>query len=210
MNQAQTPYNLYKQPWFYKELPFLGVVFSTIVAADAWTKHWATKTFLQWSNPLDVHIYQSNHKNIFAWGQENLVTHSPFFSLDYTYVRNTGSAWGMFSSLPLGVTNVVYPILGFLVAMFLLYSMKETTKNQWGIRLGFTCILAGAFGNLLGRLTHSFVVDFLWPQWEIWGWRYSFPVFNVADAFVDVGIVIFFIANIKQGQIQQDKTDLTQ
>ena len=54
-------------------------------------------------------------------------------------------------------------------------------------RLALALILGGALGNLVDRLTTGEVVDFIDIGWGRWHW----PVFNVADSAVSIGVVLF-------------------
>jgi hypothetical protein len=56
-----------------------------------------------------------------------------------------------------------------------------------GRRVALALILGGALGNLVDRLTTGLVVDFIDIGWGRWHW----PVFNVADSAVSIGVVLF-------------------
>ena len=61
--------------------------------------------------------------------------------------------------------------------------------GQWLARLGLSCILGGAAGNLIDRLTAGYVIDFFdfyWRGWHFWA-------FNVADAAITVGVGLMIL-----------------
>lgn len=103
-----------------------------------------------------------------------------FFSI--MYVQNKGAAWSMLE----GKINFFY-----IVAIFALIVMLGFYKHQQNktIRLSLVLMMSGTVGNLIDRIAFKHVVDFL--SFNIFG--YDFPVFNVADIMLVVGVIIIFI-----------------
>lgn len=94
-----------------------------------------------------------------------------------TYVTNTGVAFGLFpggSDLFIGVAILV--VIGVLA-----YSI-HLPQGQWVTQLTMGLILGGTTGNLLDRLVHGHVIDFI--DFRVW------PVFNVADSAIVVAMAI--------------------
>lgn len=109
--------------------------------------------------------------------------------LDFTYVRNTGVAFGVLNQSSLPYKGAITTLLG-LVALggIALYARQLRAHEKWA-RIGLTLILGGAFGNLIDRVRLGFVVDFVdvyWRDWHFWA-------FNVADAAISVGAVFVFV-----------------
>lgn len=99
-----------------------------------------------------------------------------FFHL--TRVNNTGAAFGIFrDSGGLLVATSVFCI-GLLCVMILRRQSSLTS-------VATSLILGGALGNLYDRLLYGYVVDFL--DFRVW------PVFNVADSAISVGIFLIFL-----------------
>lgn len=98
-------------------------------------------------------------------------------------VHNQGAAWGMFSG-----NQVFLIIITFLFIAVLCWLMiaEKTTNPLFHIALGL--VFAGCFGNLVDRLALGYVRDFL--HFEFWE---TFPVFNIADICLCVGVVLFAI-----------------
>ena len=115
----------------------------------------------------------------------------PFLALDYE--RNTGAAFSLLASAP-PVARLVLFVGVTLGAMGLLVSSLRRTPvdRPWTIgALGG--ILGGAAGNLICRLRYGEVVDFLLLHWRAFRW----PVFNVADSAISVGVVILVLASLR-------------
>jgi signal peptidase II len=135
-----------------------GVAFASVLL-DQWTKHWATD-HLAFREPVNV--------------IGELVR--------FTYTRNSGIAFGMFAgkSFPFYIFSVVAAL-----AVFWLWSRHPRLPwpRQWSLAL----ILGGAIGNLIDRVRHGEVVDFILLSWR----GHEFPVFNVADMCVTCGVILF-------------------
>ena len=99
------------------------------------------------------------------------------FSLNL--VKNTGAAWGLFSQYPHLLAYIRIAIVVFLIQRI------AATKMTFLKKASFTCICAGATGNLIDHFKYGFVVD----MFHFSFWKYDFPVFNVADAFIFIGVV---------------------
>jgi signal peptidase II len=115
------------------------------------------------------------------------------FSL--TYVRNTGAAFGIFAGsheafrLPFLILISVIAI-GFIFAM-----LKRLREQEIGLTTALAFILGGAIGNLIDRVLHGEVIDFLDFYWS----NYHWPAFNLADSFITVGVAItlYFLMRAK-------------
>lgn len=96
-----------------------------------------------------------------------------------TYVKNEGAGFSMLSGMGMSFFVVVT-----LVALVALCWWLNKAKNVYQ-RLGLFLVISGALGNLIDRLFLGYVRDFIGVY--LFGW--PFPIFNVADIFVSVGIV---------------------
>ena len=100
------------------------------------------------------------------------------------YIQNTGSAWGMFSGKTLILTIVSLLLMGGLV--YVLWNLSSDRYYRL-LRLFISMIMGGAIGNMIDRIRLGYVVDFLYFK------LINFPVFNVADIFVTVPIILVII-----------------
>ncbi len=111
----------------------------------------------------------------------------PFVIIDgvfeLNYLENRGMAFGMLQN-----KQILFFILGIVIlaALVFYYIRVPNTKRMKPIRGVMIVIAAGAIGNMIDRLLLGYVVDFFYFK------LINFPIFNVADIYVVVGI--FFIA----------------
>ncbi len=104
-----------------------------------------------------------------------------FFHL--TYVANDGMAFGI--NFPAGI--YVFTFVSFVASIGLAWYLWHVRKATLLLRISLAFILAGAVGNLIDRVLFQEVVDFL--DFMIAG--HHWPVFNVADSSVTVGMFFF-------------------
>lgn len=108
-----------------------------------------------------------------------------FFYL--TKVYNTGVSFSMLSGKKILI--IIINIIALVFLYFYLRKFKNNKRNTWA----FSLIYGGLFGNLLDRLIHGYVIDFL--DFNIFG--YNYPVFNLADSFIVIGIFLLIYAIYK-------------
>ncbi|WP_084703094.1 signal peptidase II [Anoxybacillus ayderensis] len=98
--------------------------------------------------------------------------------------RNRGAAWGMLQ----GQFWLFYLITIVVVIGIIVYIQRlKPTERLFGVALGL--MLGGAIGNFIDRVFRKEVVDFV----HTYIFDYSFPIFNVADAALTVGVALLFI-----------------
>ena len=103
-----------------------------------------------------------------------------FFSL--FYIQNEGAAWGIFQGKMVFFYLVTLIVVGYLVYMF----QQEKNKTKL-VGISFALILSGAIGNFIDRLLNGYVVDMFRLDFI------NFPIFNVADVCLTVGVVLILI-----------------
>ena len=101
-----------------------------------------------------------------------------------THVRNTGVAWSMFSS------NAIFVLIvsAFIIIGIVCYMHQNEPKKN-GEKIAYSMILGGALGNFINRLFLGYVVDFI--EVKIFG--YDYPIFNLADTFIVIGVILLMI-----------------
>ena len=123
-----------------------------------------------------------------------------FFNL--SYATNSGGAFGLFDGGPEWIRIVLF-LLVPLFCFVLLFIMLNEAKNVFQV-LALSFILGGALGNYIDRLRLGYVVDFLHLYIKNWSW----PVFNLADSFIVVGVAIlsfFYLKEHRELKKIQDK-----
>jgi signal peptidase II len=103
----------------------------------------------------------------------------------WTYVQNTHGAFGLFGSQPvllIGLALVVLAVFAF--------AFRDAVRSSLLVRIAFGAIVGGASGNIVDRLQHQYVVDFIdfknvWPN-----------VFNAADSCITVGVIVLILASM--------------
>jgi signal peptidase II len=141
----------------------LGIVAAVVFLLDRWTKSLITTHFLPGESVIVV-------PHVLWW----------------TYVQNTRGAFGLFGSQPVLLIG-----LAIVVLLLFAYAFREAVRSSLLVRIAFGGIVGGAAGNIVDRLQHQYVVDFIdfktiWPN-----------VFNAADSCITVGVVVLIIASLR-------------
>lgn len=95
--------------------------------------------------------------------------------------NNTGAAFGLFPS-----GGTLFTVIAVLVAGAILYYFPQVSSRNWWVRLALILQMGGAIGNLIDRLLQGPVTDFISIG--------SFPVFNVADSSISIGVAILVVS----------------
>ena len=111
-----------------------------------------------------------------------------------TFMKNTGAA---FSFLEGNVPLII--IVTSIIIIFILRYIKSTTPKRQE-KIFYSLIIGGAFGNLIDRIVHGYVIDFL--DFNLFG--YNYPVFNIADISIVVGIFSLIILSIIESRSEYE------
>ena len=106
----------------------------------------------------------------------------------FTYITNDGMAFGI--NFPFGY--YIFTIVSILLTIFLFWYLWSVRTHSIVIRLGISFIIAGAIGNLIDRIFLGAVIDFL----DFMIGNFHWYVFNLADSYVTVGMVLVLIDSI--------------
>lgn len=117
-----------------------------------------------------------------------------FFYL--TSHRNTGAAWGILA----GQMWLFY-IITLIVVAGIIYYMQTQAKGKPLFQVSLSFILGGAIGNFIDRLFRKEVVDFL----DTYIFGYDFPIFNIADSALTIGVILLFIQIFKEERREKVK-----
>ncbi len=112
-----------------------------------------------------------------------------------TYLENPGMAFGIRVGGPAFFT--VFATLASLVVLIYLFRLRG---DRSGARFALALIFGGAVGNLIDRLLYGQVVDFI----EVGVKNFRWPVFNVADSAVTVGMILLIVLVLTERQEERE------
>lgn len=110
--------------------------------------------------------------------------------LQFKYVQNDGAAFSILSGHP------IFLIIITLAISLIIYKFMYSYKENIPCDIAFGLIYGGIFGNLIDRVIFQYVRDFISIG--------SFPVFNIADSAIVIGVILLLIITIK-GEIDGRK-----
>ncbi len=124
-----------------------------------------------------------------AIAQGETVTLAPFFDLVRVY--NRGAAFSFLSDAS-GWQRWFFVALAGAISVWLVVLIARH-RAETALPLALALILGGAVGNLIDRLNHGAVVDFLYVHVGRWGW----PAFNAADSAITLGVAVILISQLR-------------
>ncbi|MBN2604563.1 MAG: signal peptidase II [Bacilli bacterium] len=127
---------------------------------------------------------------------ENIQIIKNFFYI--TSRRNNGAAWSILS----GNMTIFYFITALAFILFYYLCRDVDFKNKKMYSIAFILLVAGTIGNFIDRLLFQEVVDFL----DFYIFNYDFPVFNIADMCLVIGVFMFGYDVLKE-EVLHGKTN---
>lgn len=121
---------------------------------------------------------------LFAYGERKEILNGFF---DLTLVFNKGAAFSFLSNAS-GWQRWFFTGIGAAAALFIVFLLARHASQKL-FSAALALIAGGALGNVIDRLVHGHVVDFLLFYYRGW----SFPAFNVADAAITVGATLLIL-----------------
>jgi len=114
-----------------------------------------------------------------------------FFSL--THVHNYGAAFSFLANED-GWQQYFLVSISTIASIAIILWMKKTSTTQPYKLIALSLILSGAIGNLIDRAVFGFVIDFINLHYQDFYW----PVFNVADMAITLGVILLLLVDFKQ------------
>ena len=110
--------------------------------------------------------------------------------LNFTYVRNTGAAFGAFSQSHAAFRIPFFLIVPLIALIVISILFKRLPSNNTKLSLALSLVMGGAIGNLLDRARFQYVIDFLDFHWKN---SWHFATFNIADSAICIGVGILLL-----------------
>jgi signal peptidase II len=115
-----------------------------------------------------------------------------FPSLNFTYVHNLGAAFSFLSSAG-GWQRWFFVGVALIATTVLLIWLRKLKPTERWMAVTISLVLGGAVGNLYDRISYGYVIDFIDVYYKTHHW----PVFNIADSAISVGVVMMLIDAFK-------------
>jgi signal peptidase II len=142
----------------------------------------STGSMLPWLGLALIILIADQFTKVLILGAYRLgdaTTITSFFNI--VRAHNTGAAFS-FLAASSGWQRWLFTAIGIGATVFIVW-MLRSHAGQKLFSFSLACILGGAVGNVVDRLLHGYVVDFLQFHWHGW----YFPAFNVADSAITIG-----------------------
>jgi signal peptidase II len=130
----------------------------------------------------------------FKFGDSTTIT--SFFNL--VRAHNTGAAFSFLAAAS-GWQRWLFTGIAVAAVLFIVYLLRSHSGQKL-FAFALACVLGGAVGNVIDRLLHGYVVDFLQFHWQN---RWYFPAFNVADMAITVGAACLILDELLR--VRRDK-----
>ena len=112
-------------------------------------------------------------------------------SFNLTLMYNTGAAFSFLAAAG-GWQRWFFLLLALAISIALVIWISQLKRSELWLAIALSLILGGAVGNLIDRVLHSHVIDFIDVYYGRWHW----PAFNLADSAITAGAALLVIANV--------------
>lgn len=117
---------------------------------------------------------------------------------DFFYItlcHNEGAAWGILSGYKIII--ILFTILAICLIYHFIFCFKRNKRNEFA----FGLLVGGLAGNLIDRILFGYVRDFF----DFYIFQYDYPVFNVADIAIVLGVGLLAIAIFKGEDLSENR-----
>ena len=132
---------------------------------------------------VDDQITKQMILQAYQWGDGTIIT--SFFNI--VRAHNTGAAFSFLADAG-GWQRWLFTGIGVAATVFIVWQLRRHPEQKL-LCFAMASILGGAIGNVIDRVLHGYVVDFLDFHWA--GWH--FPAFNIADMGISVGAALLIL-----------------
>lgn len=153
--------SVHNVPWMQSGWRWLPLSFALVVF-DQWTKGW-----------IERHYELGEYTPVFFW-------------LDIIRLHNPGAAFSFLADAG-GWQRWFFTIFAVGVSvMLIVWLRKVRLKTEPILAIALALVLSGAVGNVIDRIEHGYVVDFIHVHWQ----QAYFPAFNIADSAITIGAIL--------------------
>ena len=128
-------------------------------------------------------------KNIISDNYESLI-HKNFVVFRLDYVKNFGAAFNILSG-----SRILLSLISIIISLFLTYIILKKRIISYSDLIGYSLVLGGTLGNGIDRIYKGYVIDFINLNFI------DFPVFNIADISINIGLLFFIYGFIKDKKL---------
>lgn len=174
-------------------------------ALDLWSKDWALAN-LSRERVGDRPALCIPSEHGYTPFQRLPLPPKPFIEgvLNLHYAENCGAAFSMLRTAPPLVRGLVFGVAN-MVALVVLFLMFFRRSGGPAFSAAVPLIASGAIGNISDRLRHGYVVDFFQVDPNL----FSYPVFNVADIAIAIGVGLLVVDNLRRPTTAQQPQNAT-
>lgn len=130
----------------------------------------------------------------FRLGESTIIIKNFF---NFTYVRNTGAAFGLLSQSHPTFREIFFFIIPPIAVILIILILKSVDNSDKKQILALSSICGGALGNYIDRLKYKYVIDFF--DFHIYE-KYSWPAFNIADVAIVGGVIVLIYCLIQENR----------
>ena len=170
---------------------------AALTAMDLGSKHWALERLSQPASLAPEPVCQPNE---YGRIQTQRSQRAPVVLIDgyleFRYAENCGAAFGFMRDMPTLVRKGVFYVAAAGAVVLLLW-MFVTGRGGTLFAISVPLIIAGAVGNFVDRVRLGYVIDFVRFHLND---RWAYPTFNVADAWITIGVILILIEGFVDGR----------
>jgi len=186
-----------RTPRSRKALVLCLAAIGVLTAMDLGTKHWALERLSQPSSRASDPVCEPDQ---YGRTEAQRSQRPPVVLIDglleLRYAENCGAAFGFMRDMPSAVRKGVFYVAAAGAVVLLLW-MFITGRGGKLFAISVPLIVAGAIGNFVDRVKLGYVVDFVRFHLDD---RWAYPTFNVADAWITIGVALILIEGFMDGR----------
>ncbi len=130
---------------------------------------------------ISILCFLDQYSKVYISLNINKLINKDLLILTIEYIRNYGAAFNILSGSRLFLSLI--SIISTIILMYLIFIRKDKRINKYGLSF----IVAGSIGNGVDRIFYGYVIDFIKIKFV------DFPVFNIADIAINIGILVMII-----------------